>query len=113
MPGLIIDTTINLEVQSFQELEPRQRGQVIPAFNNSLRSTVSDGKRNFQAVTEPLSASERDALRTAIANSIPVDVAGDCLEGDTVECIVTATWDLFGTDSTSFLFVATLSLRQT
>lgn len=112
MAGLTIDA-ISLEVQDFTESEPRVRGEDMEAFDNTLRSSVSSSQREFTAVTAPVSASVRDALNAAIENSTPVDVAGDCLESATVECIVKATWQLFGVGSSSFEFVATLRMRAT
>lgn len=112
MPALVIDSSVNLDVQSFVENEPRERGSVKPSFNNTLRSAVSDDKRNFQAVTAPFDDTTRDALRAAIANRAPVDVTGDCLDGDTVTCSITARIEMFGTSFSSLQYVATLNMQE-
>lgn len=112
MPGLSIES-VDLEVQSFQAGAPRQRGEVSASFNNTLRSSVSDEQPIFTAVTAPLDSTELAALQAAIANSTPVDVSGDCLGAETIECIVTMSYELQGAGTDSFEFVATLQMQAT
>ena len=104
---------IELGIQSFREAEGRTRGEDTPAFDNTLRSSVSEEYRKFEAVTAPMSASTKDTLQAAIANRTPVDVTGDALGGATVECIVRASFELFGTNVSSFEYVATLQCEAT
>lgn len=110
--GLIV-ASIDLEVQSFDEVPRRERGEVMAAFSNKLRSSVSASQREFTAVTAPVSTTVRDSVNSAIANATPVNVAGDIL-GTTIQCIVQATWSLLpGTTTAGFQFVGTLTIRAT
>ncbi len=111
MAGLVIGS-ISLEVQDFTENEPRIRGEDMETFNNDLRSSASEERREFSALTAPVTTTVRDNVNAAIANRTPVNVSGDCL-GTTIECIVKASWRIHGAGTTSFEHVGTLTIRAT
>jgi hypothetical protein len=104
---------IELGIASFREGRGRTRGEVTPAFDNTLRSSVSEEYRIFEATTGPMSAATKDSLQAAIANATPVDITGDAVNGATIECIVEASFQLFGTALASFEYVATLQCHET
>lgn len=115
MAGLTI-ATIDFEVRSFEEVEPRIRGEITPSFNNTLRSSISSQKRNFRGVTASFNKTKYDAIVAAIANGATVTVTGSVLLGASLSCKVTATYALTGIATVdagyNHIYVASFTIAQ-
>lgn len=105
-----------LPISSFEELEPRRRGEITVAFANTLRSSVSSEKRQFRVVSTPVNNTLATTIRTALANAATVVVTGDVLLGVSLNCKGTVTYALVGIGSLdagyNFVYVLTLMLME-
>lgn len=115
MPGLTI-ASHDLEVEQFAEGPPINIGEATRAFAGDARSSVRAQKRTFSAKTMPYGKSVYDALLAHCVNDTPVTVAGSCLLGDSLTCMVRITYDLVGlgtaVDGYNFLFQLSLSIVE-
>lgn len=83
MAGLTVAST-DFECVSFTEDAPRYRGEILVAFNNTLRSSISSEKRVIRATTSPVNKTKYEAMQAAFANGASMTVTGDLLLGDSL-----------------------------
>ena len=95
MAGLTVAGT-DFELTAFEELEPRTKGQLVPTFDNTLRSGIHSEKRRFRATTSPVSKTKYEAMQTAFANGASMTVTGDVLLGDSLTMRGRLTYSLAG-----------------
>lgn len=98
MAGLTVGGT-DFECEAFSEGVPRYRGEIMTAFDNTLRSSISSEKRQIQATTSPVSKTKYEAMQSALANGASVTVTGDLLLGDSLTMKGTVTYALVGLGS--------------
>lgn len=87
MAALLIDSvTIPVAPGGWREVDPLEVGEVVPAFDGTLRDARRDTKRRWQVTTRPLSAAEYTAVRTALEAASPLSCDGDIL-GSATNCV--------------------------
>ena len=96
MPAFTLAGT-SYDITAFEEGVPRQRGEIMTAFDNTLRSSISSEKRTFTATTAPLSKTKYEAAKTALANGASATLTGDVLLGASVTVRGTVRYALVGT----------------
>lgn len=112
MPFLQIDgETYEVERQGARESAPERIGEEVRAFAGNLLSTVRAEKRTWEYRVPFLSASDRDSLRTAIANGTVVSVSGEQV-GSAVDCVVSVEEEVPSQEAGAYEYNLRLRIRE-
>jgi hypothetical protein len=110
MPFLTVGS-VELEITAITEESPVEVGDRFRAFDGTERTTVVARKREWRAVTRPLTPAEFGAYRSALEAVPPLSCAGDALGGP-VECSATILSAPYGRDGVGFDRVIEFELRE-
>ena len=71
--------TIPVAPNGWQEQEPFVVGDMVPAFDGTLRDSRQDTKRRWRFTTRPLSSAEYTSVRGALEGATPLSTSGDAI----------------------------------
>lgn len=87
-------------------------GEYSRAFDGTLRATVSTEKQEWTFTTAPISESDATAIAALFENGAQFTLSGDCVGGDSFDCMGSVTSVRYVHDRASHKKVLELLLQQ-
>lgn len=84
----IAGITVEVDVGSFEEMEPEIGGEDVYAQAGNLRSVVSWTRRKWALTTGWMTQADFNTLKAAIAGGALVPVTGDAFDNANITCRV-------------------------